>query len=95
MFMQRQRVIARWAKSRQTPVLSVYPPCPVQHDVKDLPDDVLIFLLGSRYCGETAILDYAPFLGELIDDDDDVTFHLKTRGPQKFATGLCRIGRMQ
>ena len=25
----------------------------VQHDIKDLPDDVLVFLLGSRYCDTT------------------------------------------
>ena len=31
----------------------------VQHDVKDLPDDVLVFLLGSRYCDTDRLGDFA------------------------------------
>jgi transglutaminase-like putative cysteine protease len=31
----------------------------IQHDIKDLPDDVLIFLLGSRYCDTDRLGDFA------------------------------------
>lgn len=31
----------------------------VQHDIKDLPDDVLVFLLGSRYCETDRLSDMA------------------------------------
>jgi transglutaminase-like putative cysteine protease len=31
----------------------------VQHDIKDLPDDVLVFLLGSRYCDTDRLGDFA------------------------------------
>lgn len=31
----------------------------VQHDIKDLPDDVLVFLLGSRYCDTDRLADFA------------------------------------
>ena len=31
----------------------------VQHDIKDLPDDVLQFLLGSRYCDTDRMADFA------------------------------------
>ena len=31
----------------------------VQHEVKDLPDDVLVFLLGSRYCDTDRLGDFA------------------------------------
>ncbi|HVJ40446.1 MAG TPA: transglutaminase family protein [Dongiaceae bacterium] len=31
----------------------------VQHDIKDLPDDVLVFLLGSRYCDTDRLSDFA------------------------------------
>ncbi|MUZ73930.1 transglutaminase family protein [Agrobacterium vitis] len=30
-----------------------------QHDIKDLPDDVLVFLLGSRYCDTDRLSDFA------------------------------------
>jgi transglutaminase-like putative cysteine protease len=30
-----------------------------QHDIKDLPDDVLVFLLGSRYCDTDRLADFA------------------------------------
>lgn len=29
-----------------------------QHDIKDLPDDVLVFLLGSRYCDTDLLADF-------------------------------------
>ena len=31
----------------------------VQHDIKDLPDEVLVFLLGSRYCDTDRLGDFA------------------------------------
>ncbi|TCL74620.1 transglutaminase family protein [Rhizobium sp. BK251] len=31
----------------------------VQHEIKDLPDDVLVFLLGSRYCDTDRLGDFA------------------------------------
>ena len=31
----------------------------VQHDIKDLPDDVLVYLLGSRYCDTDRLADFA------------------------------------
>ncbi len=31
----------------------------VQHDIKDLPDEVLVFLLGSRYCDTDGLGDFA------------------------------------
>lgn len=31
----------------------------VQHDIKDLPDDVLVYLLGSRYCDTDLLADFA------------------------------------
>jgi len=31
----------------------------VQHDIKDLPDDILVFLLGSRYCDTDRLSDFA------------------------------------
>lgn len=31
----------------------------VQHDIRDLPDDVLTFLLGSRYCETDRLADFA------------------------------------
>jgi transglutaminase-like putative cysteine protease len=31
----------------------------IQHDIKDLPDDVLVFLLGSRYCDTDRLSDFA------------------------------------
>lgn len=31
----------------------------VQHEIKDLPDDVLVFLLGSRYCDTDRLSDFA------------------------------------
>jgi transglutaminase-like putative cysteine protease len=31
----------------------------IQHDIKDLPDDVLQFLLGSRYCDTDRMADFA------------------------------------
>ena len=31
----------------------------VQHDIRDLPDDVLVFLLGSRYCDTDRLGDFA------------------------------------
>jgi len=31
----------------------------VQHDIQDLPDDVLVFLLGSRYCDTDRLGDFA------------------------------------
>ncbi|ANH07801.1 transglutaminase family protein [Shinella sp. HZN7] len=30
-----------------------------QHDIKDLPDDVLVYLLGSRYCDTDHLADFA------------------------------------
>ncbi len=30
-----------------------------QHDIKDLPDEVLVFLLGSRYCDTDRLADFA------------------------------------
>lgn len=30
-----------------------------QHEIKDLPDDVLVFLLGSRYCDTDRLADFA------------------------------------
>jgi transglutaminase-like putative cysteine protease len=40
---------------RDDGVIDAYAPHAVQHPVQDLPDDVMIFLLGSRYC-ETDLL---------------------------------------
>lgn len=37
----------------------VVAPEAVQHEVKDLPDDVLVFLLGSRYCETDRLSDFA------------------------------------
>lgn len=34
-------------------------PDSIQHDIKDLPDDVLVFLLGSRYCETDRLADFA------------------------------------
>ena len=34
-------------------------PDAVQHEIKDLPDDVLVFLLGSRYCDTDRLSDFA------------------------------------
>jgi len=31
----------------------------IQHNIKDLPDDVLVFLLGSRYCETDRLADFA------------------------------------
>ena len=31
----------------------------IQHDIKDFPDDVLVFLLGSRYCETDRLSDFA------------------------------------
>lgn len=31
----------------------------VQHEIKDLPDDILVFLLGSRYCDTDRLSDFA------------------------------------
>ncbi len=31
----------------------------IQHDIRDLPDDVLVFLLGSRYCETDRLADFA------------------------------------
>lgn len=31
----------------------------MQHDIRDLPDDVLVFLLGSRYCDTDRLSDFA------------------------------------
>lgn len=31
----------------------------IQHDINDLPDDVLVFLLGSRYCDTDRLSDFA------------------------------------
>jgi transglutaminase-like putative cysteine protease len=36
-----------------------YAPHAIQHDVKHLPDDVLVFLLGSRYCDTDRLGDFA------------------------------------
>lgn len=37
----------------------VVPDDAVQHDIKDLPDEVLQFLLGSRYCDTDRLADFA------------------------------------
>ena len=34
-------------------------PDAVQHEIKDLPDDILVFLLGSRYCDTDRLSDFA------------------------------------
>ena len=34
-------------------------PDAVQHDIRDLPDEVLVFLLGSRYCDTDRLGDFA------------------------------------
>jgi transglutaminase-like putative cysteine protease len=34
-------------------------PDAVQHEIKDLPDEVLVFLLGSRYCDTDRLSDFA------------------------------------
>ncbi|MFB2549937.1 transglutaminase-like domain-containing protein [Ensifer soli] len=31
----------------------------VQHEIKDLPDDILVYLLGSRYCDTDRLADFA------------------------------------
>jgi transglutaminase-like putative cysteine protease len=42
-----------------TGLLEVVPEHAIQHDIKDLPDDVLVFLLGSRYCDTDRLGDFA------------------------------------
>ena len=42
-----------------TGVPEVVPRDAVQHEIKDLPDDVLVFLLGSRYCDTDRLGDFA------------------------------------
>jgi transglutaminase-like putative cysteine protease len=37
----------------------VLPEDAMQHDIKDLPNDVLVFLLGSRYCDTDRMADFA------------------------------------
>ncbi|MDO9418635.1 transglutaminase-like domain-containing protein [Pararhizobium sp.] len=37
----------------------VLPDQAFQHDIKDLPDDVLVYLLGSRYCDTDRLADFA------------------------------------
>jgi transglutaminase-like putative cysteine protease len=37
----------------------VIPRNAIQHEIKDLPDDVLVFLLGSRYCDTDRLGDFA------------------------------------
>lgn len=37
----------------------VLPVDAVQHEIKDLPDEVLVFLLGSRYCDTDRMADFA------------------------------------
>jgi transglutaminase-like putative cysteine protease len=37
----------------------VVAPDAVQHDIQDLPDEVLVFLLGSRYCDTDRLSDFA------------------------------------
>jgi transglutaminase-like putative cysteine protease len=37
----------------------VIPESAVQHAIKDLPNDVLVFLLGSRYCDTDRLADFA------------------------------------
>ena len=44
----------------------VIPRNAIQHEIKDLPDDVLVFLLGSRYCDTDRLGDFA-WYAVLID----------------------------
>ena len=37
----------------------IIPEHAVQHEIKDLPDDVLVYLLGSRYCDTDRLADFA------------------------------------
>ncbi|PZM10731.1 transglutaminase-like domain-containing protein [Rhizobium tubonense] len=37
----------------------VIPDDAIQHDIKDLPNEVLVFLLGSRYCDTDRLADFA------------------------------------
>ncbi|HVJ35640.1 MAG TPA: transglutaminase family protein [Terriglobia bacterium] len=37
----------------------IVPEGALQHDIKDLPDEVLVFLLGSRYCDTDRLSDFA------------------------------------
>ncbi|MGO8658518.1 transglutaminase family protein, partial [Rhizobium ruizarguesonis] len=37
----------------------IVPEDAVQHAINDLPDDVLVFLLGSRYCDTDRLADFA------------------------------------
>ncbi|WP_182421916.1 transglutaminase family protein [Aureimonas sp. ME7] len=61
------RIVAQPGRTRVSTSFDVHDsgrPDPVswnayQHDVQDLPDDVLVFLLGSRYCDTDRMADFA------------------------------------
>ena len=48
----------------------VVPHDAVQHDIRDLPDDVLVFLLGSRYCETDRLANFAWTLFEHVPKPD-------------------------
>jgi transglutaminase-like putative cysteine protease len=71
----------------------------IQHEVKDLPDDTLMFLLGSRYCETDLLSDFAwsqfaatplgwPRVQAICDFvHNHITFNYQNADPQKTAHG--------
>jgi transglutaminase-like putative cysteine protease len=71
----------------------------VQHDIKDLPDEVLVFLLGSRYCDTDRLGDFAWSQFQAICDfvHGHIAFNYQNANPRRTAhdgyvdrTGVCR-----
>jgi transglutaminase-like putative cysteine protease len=70
-----------------------------QHDIKDLPDDVLVFLLGSRYCDTDRLADFAwktfsatplgwPRVQAILDfAHNHITFNYQNADPLRTAFG--------
>jgi len=71
----------------------------MQHDIKDLPDDVLVYLLGSRYCDTDHLADFAwkqfsatplgwPRVQAILDfTHNHITFDYKKADPSRTAFG--------
>ncbi len=61
------RIVAQPGTTTMTTQFDIYDsgkpdvvaPGAIQHDTKDLPDDVMVFLLGSRYCDTDRLGDFA------------------------------------
>lgn len=70
-----------------------------QHEIKDLPDDVLVFLLGSRYCDTDRLADFAwkafsstplgwPRVKAILDfAHDRIAFNYRNADPLRTAFG--------